>query len=193
MVRLKGVPPFESALFWHANAAPRCIVYLSWWIPVHCCWATGPKPERLFSWNTTSCRFRGEPAKEIADFARQIGADLIVLGHRRQSAFDRWWSGPRGAYLIDYTECSLLLVRVPGPCRVTTLGLQTVSWETKTHRERFWALRCVRISTPTSLTDADVCASRSSFSAPQGCLRKARRGAPKVVTYTFVQDSDQSI
>ena len=54
---------------------------------------------------------RGEPAEEIRTFARQIEADLIVVGHRRQSAFDRWWSGPRGAYLIDYTDCSLLVAR----------------------------------------------------------------------------------
>ena len=54
---------------------------------------------------------RGEPAEVIGTFAREIGADLIVVGHRRQSAFDRWWSGPRGAYLIDYTDCSLLVAR----------------------------------------------------------------------------------
>ena len=39
------------------------------------------------------------------------GADLIVVGHRRQSAFDRWWSGPKGAYLMDCTDCSLLVAR----------------------------------------------------------------------------------
>jgi nucleotide-binding universal stress UspA family protein len=54
---------------------------------------------------------RGEPAEEIGNFAKQIGADLIVVGHRRQSAFDRWWSGPKGAYLMDYTDCSLLVAR----------------------------------------------------------------------------------
>jgi nucleotide-binding universal stress UspA family protein len=54
---------------------------------------------------------RGEPAKEIGTFASEIGADLIVVGHRRQSAFDRWWSGPKGAYLMDYTDCSLLVAR----------------------------------------------------------------------------------
>jgi nucleotide-binding universal stress UspA family protein len=54
---------------------------------------------------------RGEPAKEIGTFAKQIEADLIVVGHRRQSAFDRWWSGPKGAYLMDYTDCSLLVAR----------------------------------------------------------------------------------
>jgi nucleotide-binding universal stress UspA family protein len=54
---------------------------------------------------------RGQPAEEIGKFAREIKADLIVVGHRRQSAFDRWWSGPRGAYLMDYTDCSLLVAR----------------------------------------------------------------------------------
>jgi nucleotide-binding universal stress UspA family protein len=54
---------------------------------------------------------RGQPAEEIGTFARQIGADLIVVGHRRQSAFDRWWSGPKGAYLMDYTDCSLPVAR----------------------------------------------------------------------------------
>ncbi len=39
---------------------------------------------------------RGQPPEEIGNFARQVGADLIVVGHRRQSAFDRWWSGPKG-------------------------------------------------------------------------------------------------
>lgn len=34
---------------------------------------------------------RGQPSEEIGNFAKQVGADLIVVGHRRQSAFDRWW------------------------------------------------------------------------------------------------------
>jgi nucleotide-binding universal stress UspA family protein len=54
---------------------------------------------------------RGQPAEEIGNFAREVGADLIIVGHRRQSAFDRWWSGPKGAYLMDYTDCSLLVAR----------------------------------------------------------------------------------
>ena len=54
---------------------------------------------------------RGLPAEEIGKFAQEVGADLIVVGHRRQSAFDRWWSGPKGAYLMDFTDCSLLVAR----------------------------------------------------------------------------------
>ena len=34
-----------------------------------------------------------------------------MVGHRRQSAFDRWWSGPKGAYLMESTDCSLLVAR----------------------------------------------------------------------------------
>lgn len=50
---------------------------------------------------------KGEPAKEIGADATQIEADLIVVGHRRQGAFDRWWSGPRGACTILIAVCWL--------------------------------------------------------------------------------------
>ena len=54
---------------------------------------------------------RGEPALEIGAFAREVGADLIVVGHQRQSTFARWWSGRSGAYLMDHTDCSLMIAR----------------------------------------------------------------------------------
>jgi len=66
---------------------------------------------RKLGFDPTAKLVRGQPAEEIGNVARQIGADLIVVGHRRQSAFDRWWSGPKGAYLMDYTDCSLLVAR----------------------------------------------------------------------------------
>ena len=53
----------------------------------------------------------GEPAREIAAYAEQVKADLVVVGHRRQSAVGRWWSGPSGAYLSDHIPCSLLVCR----------------------------------------------------------------------------------
>lgn len=56
---------------------------------------------------------RGEPATTIATFARDVGADLVVLGHRRRSFLERWWSGPSGAYIVDNTDCSLLVARRP--------------------------------------------------------------------------------
>ena len=53
----------------------------------------------------------GEPAREIAAYAEQVQADLVVVGHRRQTAVGRWWSGPSGAYLSDHIRCSLLVCR----------------------------------------------------------------------------------
>jgi len=53
----------------------------------------------------------GDPPQVIGAYARQIAADLVVVGHRKQGALERWWSGPSGAYLIDFVPCSLLVSR----------------------------------------------------------------------------------
>lgn len=52
----------------------------------------------------------GEPAQEIGAWAREINADLVVVGHRRQSFLERWWSGSSGAYLTDHVGCCSVLV-----------------------------------------------------------------------------------
>jgi nucleotide-binding universal stress UspA family protein len=54
---------------------------------------------------------RGDPAQEIGAFADKIAADLVVVGHRKKGLFERWWSGPSGAYLVDHIHCSLLVGR----------------------------------------------------------------------------------
>jgi len=54
---------------------------------------------------------RGEPAQQIGEFARQVDADLVVVGHRRRNLLDRWWSGSTGAYIVDHIGCSLLVAR----------------------------------------------------------------------------------
>jgi len=54
---------------------------------------------------------QGEPVREIAAFARQIKADLVVVGHRKQGLLSRWWSGTTGAYLVDQLACSILIAR----------------------------------------------------------------------------------
>jgi nucleotide-binding universal stress UspA family protein len=66
---------------------------------------------KKLGFNPVAKMVRGQPAEEIGNFAREVEADLIVVGHRRQSAFDRWWSGAKGAYLMDYTDCGLLVAR----------------------------------------------------------------------------------
>jgi nucleotide-binding universal stress UspA family protein len=56
---------------------------------------------------------RGDPAPTISNFVREVGADLVVLGHRRRSFLERWWNGKSGAYIVDNVECSLLVAQHP--------------------------------------------------------------------------------
>ncbi len=51
----------------------------------------------------------GEPTDEIARAAKSLHVDLIVLGHRTQSAFARWWHGSVGVTLLDLSPCSILI------------------------------------------------------------------------------------
>jgi nucleotide-binding universal stress UspA family protein len=52
---------------------------------------------------------RGQPAEEIGRIAHQVRADLIVVGHREQSALARWWRGSVGQSLLAHTPCSVLV------------------------------------------------------------------------------------
>jgi nucleotide-binding universal stress UspA family protein len=54
---------------------------------------------------------RGEPAREIAAWAHEVAADLVVVSLRRQGAWSRWWSGDTGAFLSDSVGCSILVAR----------------------------------------------------------------------------------
>jgi nucleotide-binding universal stress UspA family protein len=54
---------------------------------------------------------RGEPALEIAAYAKAVRADLVVVALRKQNLLQRWWSGSSGAYLSDHLDCSLLIAR----------------------------------------------------------------------------------
>ncbi|MBK8065692.1 MAG: universal stress protein [Betaproteobacteria bacterium] len=52
----------------------------------------------------------GEPVEEICRIAKELGADLIVLGHNQNTSFAaRWWKGSVGASMLDYAPCSLLI------------------------------------------------------------------------------------
>lgn len=53
----------------------------------------------------------GDPANQISTVAREIGAGLVVVGHRHQSAFARWWGGSVGASLLEELRCSLLIAQ----------------------------------------------------------------------------------
>jgi nucleotide-binding universal stress UspA family protein len=66
---------------------------------------------RARGFNPTAKLVQGEPAKVIAAFARDVSADLVVVGYRHKGLMERWWSGSTDAYLVDHVGCSLLIGR----------------------------------------------------------------------------------
>ena len=54
---------------------------------------------------------RGEPVEEIAKLAKEVGADLVVVGHRAHGPLARWWNTPTCVSLLDAVHCSVLVCR----------------------------------------------------------------------------------
>jgi len=57
---------------------------------------------------TASVRF-GDPAIEIVAYAREVDANLIVLGHQSRGTLTHWLQGSVGAHLLHHLPCSLLI------------------------------------------------------------------------------------
>jgi len=67
---------------------------------------------------TGKVRVWEEPAEAIGAFARESGADLVIVGHQQRSAISRWWRSSVGHSLMDHVSCSLLICmprEAPGP------------------------------------------------------------------------------
>ena len=58
---------------------------------------------------TGSIRIWEAPAEAIVAFAGKVEADLVIVGHHRRSALDRWWRGSVGHSLLDQLPCSLFV------------------------------------------------------------------------------------
>ncbi|AZS19320.1 MULTISPECIES: universal stress protein [unclassified Caulobacter] len=71
----------------------------------------GLRKLEMLGLDSTGALVRGEPAQQIGDYARKVRADLVVVGHRKRSLLERWWSGANGAYIVDNLDCSLLVAR----------------------------------------------------------------------------------
>lgn len=53
----------------------------------------------------------GDSVTEITRCARDIGADLVVVGHKHlESWAARWWQGAISGALIEHAPCSVLVV-----------------------------------------------------------------------------------
>jgi nucleotide-binding universal stress UspA family protein len=51
----------------------------------------------------------GNASDRISEVATRIGADLIVLGHKRRTRLERWWSESDESNLLDRISCSVLV------------------------------------------------------------------------------------
>ena len=51
----------------------------------------------------------GDAVIEIAAYAREVKADLAVVGHDHKGFFARLFEGSVGASLLDHLPCSLLI------------------------------------------------------------------------------------
>jgi nucleotide-binding universal stress UspA family protein len=53
----------------------------------------------------------GHPAVKITAYAEGHGIDLIVMGHRGKTLFERWLIGSVAKKVISYAPCSVYVVR----------------------------------------------------------------------------------
>ena len=56
----------------------------------------------------------GDQVHEITTYAKKIGADLIVVGHKHLEGWAaRWWRGSTSGSLIENAHCNVLVVITP--------------------------------------------------------------------------------
>jgi nucleotide-binding universal stress UspA family protein len=69
--------------------------------------------ERLtaLGFSPTSRLEMGDAGQKIAEVAEEIGAHLVVVGHRPQGPLARWWFGSVGSYLVKRLRCSVLVAQ----------------------------------------------------------------------------------
>lgn len=53
----------------------------------------------------------GHPAEQIIHEAAEQQVDIIVMGHRGKSAFQRWLLGSVSKRVLSYAPCAVLIVR----------------------------------------------------------------------------------
>jgi len=53
----------------------------------------------------------GHPTVKITAYAESHGIDLIVMGHRGKTLFERWLIGSVAKKVISYAPCSVYVVR----------------------------------------------------------------------------------
>ena len=70
--------------------------------------AEGVERLKALGFSPTARLETGDPGHKIADVAEEIGAHLVVVGHRPQGPLARWF-GSVGSYLVKRLRCSVLV------------------------------------------------------------------------------------
>ena len=73
--------------------------------------AEGVERLEALGFSPTSRLEIGDAGKTIAGVAEEIGAHLVVVGHRPQGPLARWWFGSVGSYLVKRLRCSVLVAQ----------------------------------------------------------------------------------
>src|SRR3984893_689709 len=73
--------------------------------------AEGVERLKAMGFTPTSRLGMGSAGQEIAGVAEEIGANLVVVGHRPTGSLARWWFGSVGTYLIEHLRCSVLVAQ----------------------------------------------------------------------------------
>src|SRR5271154_1521987 len=71
--------------------------------------AEGVERLKALGFSPTARLEAGDPGQKIADVAEEIGAQLVVVGHRPQGRLARWWFESVGSYLVKRLRCSVLV------------------------------------------------------------------------------------
>jgi len=73
--------------------------------------AEGVERLKAIGFSPTARLGMGAAGQEIAGVAEEIGANLVVVGHRPTGPLARWWFGSVGTYLIKHLRCSVLVAQ----------------------------------------------------------------------------------
>ena len=73
--------------------------------------AEGVERLKAIGFSPTARLGMGAAGQEIAGVAEEIGANLVVVGHRPTGPLGRWWFGSVGTYLIKHLRCSVLVAQ----------------------------------------------------------------------------------
>ena len=73
--------------------------------------AEGVERLKALGFSPTARLGMGAAGQEIAEVAEEIGASLVVVGHRPTGPLARWWFGSVGTYLVKHLRCSVLVAQ----------------------------------------------------------------------------------